>query len=51
MIKLLYEDFNDYDIIELFYDKSNCNYILVVNNEKTIIKNVSDNNKERESDK
>jgi hypothetical protein len=44
MIKLIYEGYNGYDIIELFYDKSNCNYILIINGKKKIIKNISENN-------
>lgn len=53
MIKLVYEGYNGYDIIELFYDTNECNYILIINGKKKIIKNVSENNvkllmKERE---
>ena len=38
MIKLIIEKFNNNDLIELFYDSINKNYILIINNKKTIIK-------------
>lgn len=38
MIKLILEKFNNNDLIELFYDSINKNYILIINNKKTIIK-------------
>ena len=54
MIKSVFEGYNGYDIIELFYDKSNCNYVLIINGKMTIIRNISENNVKlmmKESDK
>lgn len=37
MIKILYQEINYGDMIELFYDKDKKNYILIINNKKIII--------------
>ena len=39
MIKLLYHEINYGDMVELFYDTNNKNYILIINNKKIIINN------------
>ena len=47
MIKILKDSFyNKNDIITLYYDTIYKNYILIINNKKKIIKNVSKNMKE-----
>lgn len=38
-MKLLFENFNNSDLIELFYDKENKKYILIINNKKIILDN------------
>lgn len=38
-MKLLFEKFNNSDLIELFYDKENKKYILIINNKKIILDN------------
>lgn len=37
MIKVLYQEINYGDMVELFYDTNNKNYILIINNKKTIV--------------
>lgn len=37
MIKILYQEINYGDMVELFYDTNNKNYILIINNKKTIL--------------
>lgn len=39
MIKVLYQEINYGDMVELFYDKDNKTYILIINNEKIILNN------------
>lgn len=39
MIKILYQEINYNDMVELFYDKSKQNYILIINNNKIILNN------------
>ena len=39
MIKLLYHEINYGDMVELFYDTNNKNYILIINNKKLILDN------------
>lgn len=39
MIKLLYHEINNGDMVELFYDTNNKNYILIINNKKIILDN------------
>lgn len=39
MIKLLYQEINNGDMVELFYDTNNKNYILIINNKKIILDN------------
>ena len=39
MIKLLYHEINYGDMVELFYDTNNKNYILIINNKKIILYN------------
>lgn len=39
MIKLLYHEINYGDMVELFYDTNNKNYILIINNKKIILDN------------
>lgn len=39
MIKLLYQEINYGDMVELFYDTNNKNYILIINNKKIILDN------------
>lgn len=37
MIKVLYQEINYGDMVELFYDTNKKNYILIINNKKTIV--------------
>lgn len=37
MIKILYQEINYGDMVELFYDTNKKNYILIINNKKTIV--------------
>ena len=37
MIKLLHQEINYGDMVELFYDTNQKNYILIINNKKTIV--------------
>ena len=39
MIKILYNEINYGDMVELFYDTNKKNYILIINNKKQIINN------------
>ena len=39
MIKILYQEINYGDMVELFYDTNKKNYILIINNKKQIINN------------
>lgn len=39
MIKILYQEINYGDMVELFYDKDNKNYILIINNKRIILNN------------
>lgn len=37
MIKVLYQEINYGDMVELFYDTNKKNYILIINNKKRIL--------------
>ena len=37
MIKVLYQEINYGDMVELFYDTNKKNYILIINNKKQIL--------------
>lgn len=37
MINVLYQEINYGDMVELFYDTNKKNYILIINNKKTIV--------------
>ena len=39
MIKILYQEINYGDMVQLFYDMNNKNYILIINNKKLILDN------------
>lgn len=39
MIKILYQEINYGDMVELFYDTNKKNYILIINNKKIIVNN------------